>query len=163
MRKPMTVLAIFAMLSCPVARARRTCIAPDKALQHVDENVCISAHVYRLVDAADGVHFLDVCRPQTSDADCHFFILSFSRDEKSVGSLQRLVGQDIKIRGTLNTIQGRAVVVLSNKSQLHGGKEKFHPNPRLVASFSAENGGHGFSAKNGVMGQRGVHFHHRGN
>ncbi|MGC1784023.1 MAG: hypothetical protein WA708_15990 [Acidobacteriaceae bacterium] len=163
MHKPLTVLAIFVLLSSTVARAKHTCIAPDKALQHVDKNVCIAAHVYRVVDATDGVHFLDVCSPQTSDADCHFFILSFSRDEKSVGSLQKLVNQDIKIRGTVNTIQGRAVVVLSSKGQLHGGKEKFHPNPRLVQSFSAENGGQGFSARNGTMGQRGVHFHHRGN
>jgi hypothetical protein len=163
MHKPLNVLAIFVLLSSTFAVAKRTCIAPDKALQHVDKNVCIAAHVYRLVDAADGVHFLDVCSPQTSDADCHFFILSFSRDEKSVGSLRQLVNQDIKIRGTVNTIQGRAVVVFSNKGQLHGGKEKFQPNPRLVASFSAENGGQGFSDRNGTMGQRGVHFHHRGN
>lgn len=122
----------------------------------------MTAHVYRVVDAADGVHFLDVCSPQTTDADCHFFILSLSRDAKSIGNLQSETGKDIRIRGVIHTIQGRATIVLSDERQLHGEKGKFHPNPQLVRSFSAENGGQGFSARNGVMGQRGVHFHHRG-
>ena len=163
MRNPVLVAPlIFATLLPAFASQKHTCITPEDALQHVDKNVCISAHVYRVVDAADGIHFLDVCSPQTSDADCHFFILSFNRDEKSVGNIQSLVGQTIHIRGTVHTIQGRAEIVLSNKQQLHGGKEKFHPNPRLLKSFSAENGGTGFSTRNGTMGQHGVHFSHRG-
>lgn len=155
-------LATIPMLVSSVASAKRACISPDGALKHVGKNVCVSARIYRVVDDADGVHFLDVCSPETSDADCHFFILSFSRDEESVGDLQNLVNRTIQIRGTIHTIQGRAEMVLSTKDQLHGGKEKFHPNPQLVKSFSAENGGQGFSTKNGTMGQHGVHFKHRG-
>ena len=155
-------LSTIAVLMPAVAFAKHTCISPAAALQHAGKDVCVSAHIYRVVDDAAGVRFLDVCSPETSDADCHFFILSFSRDEKSVGDVDSLVNQTIQIRGTIRTIQGRAEIVLNTKDQLHGGKEKFHPNPRLVKSFSAENGGQAFSARNGTMGQRGVHFKHRG-
>lgn len=146
----------------PFAWAKRVCIEPENALKHVNKEVCVAAHVYRVVDAADGIHFLDVCSPETPDAECHFFVLSFSKDEKAVGNLQDLVDQTIHIRGTVHTIQGRAEIVLSSQKQLHGGKEKFKPNPQLVRTFSAENGGQAFSAKNGTMGQRGVHFSHSG-
>lgn len=162
MRLRLLVAFAIASLLSTIAWAKPACISPDAALDHVGKNVCVSAHVYRVVDDADGVHFLDVCSPETSDADCHFFILSFSRDEKSVGDLQGLVDQTIRIRGTIHTMQGRAEIVLSTKDQLHGGREKFQPNPKLVQSFSAENCGEGFRARNGTMGQHGVHFRHRG-
>ncbi|MHB8301207.1 MAG: hypothetical protein ACYDC6_00010 [Acidobacteriaceae bacterium] len=150
--------------AAPLAHAgKKTCIVPNEALAHVNKNVCVTARVYRVVDTADGTHFLDVCSPKTADIDCHFFIVNFSQDEKSVGDLQSLAHQTIHIRGTVHTVQGRADIVLSSKRQLHGGKEKFQPNPQLVKSFSAENGGQAFNAKNGTMGQHGVHFHHRGN
>ncbi len=163
MRLPLAfALTIFSVLPPGFASARHGCISPEDALHHVGKDVCISAHVYRVVDAANGIHFLDVCSPETSDAECHFFILSFSRDEKNVGNLNDLAGQSIQIRGAVHTIQGRAEMVLSSREQLHGGKPKFHPNPQLVKSFSAENGGQAFSAHNGSMGQHGVHFSHRG-
>lgn len=154
---------LFGLLTSVPAWAARPCISPDDALRHVNKNICVQAYVYRVVDAARGTHFLDVCSPQTSDADCHFFVVSFARDANSVGDLQNLAHQTIHIRGTVHTVQGRADIVLSSARQLHGGKEKFHPNPQLVQSFSAENGGQAFNAKNGTMGQHGVHFHHRGN
>lgn len=156
-------LPLLVLLSAAPALAAQRCIVPGEALKHVDKSVCIAAHVYRVVDAAEGTHFLDVCSPQTSDADCHFFIVSFSKDAKDVGDLQALAKQNVHIRGTVHTVQGRAEIVLRDKRQLHGGKEKFQPNPRLLQSFSAENGGRGFSTRNGVMGQHGVHFSHRGN
>jgi hypothetical protein len=157
-------LALWFALAVPLAHAgTERCLVPNEALAHIGKNVCVTAHVYRVVDAADGTHFLDVCSPRTADIDCHFFIVSFSADEKSVGDLQGLVHQTIHIRGTVHTVQGRAEIVLSRKQQLHGGKEKFHPNPQLVKSFSAENEGQAFNAKNGTMGQRGVRFRHRGN
>ena len=165
-RLPQTRLLVLLLLAfaAPLAHAgKKSCLVPNETLAHVNKNVCVTAHVYRVVDAANGTHFLDVCSPQTSDVDCHFFIVSFSQDEKSVGDLQSLLHQTIHINGTVHTIQGRAAIVLSSKQQLRGGKEKFHPNPQLVKSFSAENGGQAFKATNGTMGQHGVHFHHRGN
>ncbi len=156
-------LLMFALLPSTAAWAKRACITPDDALQHLNKDTCIVAHVYRVVDAANGVHFLDVCSPQTADADCHFFILSYRQDKRTVDYLHRLAGQTIHIRGTVQATQGRADIVLSKERQLHGGKEGFQPNPRLVKGFSAEDGGQAFKTKNGMMGQHGVHFHHRGN
>ena len=161
MRAPtlLSVPIVFLLLASS-AWAKPACIKPDQALHHVHKDVCVEAHVYRVVDGSDGIHFLDVCSPETSDADCHFFLMSSDEDKKSVGNLQSLVGKTIQIRGTIHTLQGRADMIFSNKRQLHGGKENFHPNPRLMKSFSAENGGQGFSTHNGTMGQHGVHFRH---
>ncbi|HTU52206.1 MAG TPA: hypothetical protein VMF56_16570 [Acidobacteriaceae bacterium] len=164
MRAPILLsVPIVFLLFSSAAVAKRACIAPEQALQHLHKDVCVEARVYRVVDGSDGIRFLDVCSPETSDADCHFFIISSTEDKKSVGNLDSLVGQTIQIRGKLLPIQGRADMIFSSKEQLHGGKPKFHPNPQLVKSFSAENGGEGFSTRNGVGGQHGVHFHHRGN
>ncbi|MGH9616039.1 MAG: hypothetical protein ACRD28_04790 [Acidobacteriaceae bacterium] len=163
MRAPilLTVPVAF-FLFCSTAVAKHACISPGQAMQHLHKDVCVEAHIYRIVDASDGIKFLDVCSPQTSDADCHFFIISSSEDKKSVGNLENLVGKTIQIRGRILPIQGRADMVFNRKEQLHGGKQKFRPNPQLVRSFAAENGGQGFSPRNGVGGQHGVHFHHRG-
>lgn len=151
---------IVFLLLAPIVWAKSACISPDQALQHVHTTVCVEAHVYRIVDGGYGINFLDVCSPETSDADCHFFLMSSDEDEQSVGDLQSLVGETIRIRGTIHTLQGRADMILSSKRQLHGGKEKFHPNPRLLHGFSAESGGQAFSTRNGTMGQHGVHFRH---
>ena len=164
MRTPILLsVPIAFLLFSSAALAKPACIPADQALRHLHKNVCVEAHVYRVVDGGDEIKFLDVCSPETSDADCHFFIVSSTEDKKAVGDLESLVGRTIQIRGKIRPIQGRADMVFSTKDQLHGGKPKFHPNPQLVAAFSAENGGHGFSASNGVGGQHGVHFHHRGN
>ncbi len=151
----------LAPLPCLAAKSKgKRCITPDQALQHVNKDVCVSAHVYTVVHAAQDTHFLDVCSPQTPDAACHFTIVSFQKDQKDVGNLAPLVNQNIQIRGTVRSFEGRAEIVLNRKQQLRGGKAKFHANPLLIQSFSAEHGGNAFSNKNGVSGQRGVHFHH---
>jgi hypothetical protein len=164
MRAPILLsVPIVFLLFCSAAVAKPACILPEQALQHLHKDVCVEAHVYRIVNADDGIRFLDVCSPETSDADCHFFILTSMEDQKSVGNLESLEGQSIQIRGKILPIQGRADMIFSSGEQLHGGKPKFHPNPQLMKSFSAENGGQGFSTHNGIGGQHGVHFRHRGN
>ncbi len=154
-------LAFWVPLPCLLAKSK-PCIAPDQASQHVNKDVCVTAHVYTVVSAAQDTRFLDVCSPQTSDAACHFTIVSFHQDKKDVGNLAPLVNQTIQIRGTVRTFEGRQEIVLNRRQQLHGGKAKFRANPRLIQSFSAENGGKAISDKNGIGGQRGVHFHHSG-
>lgn len=154
-------LAIFFVPGC-IAAAKRACLPPNDAQKHSGKDICVTAHIYRIVDAPHGIHFLDVCSPQTADADCHFFLLSMDRDRKEVGDLHRLIGRTLDIRGTPRMVQGRAEIVLHDRRQLHGGKEPFHPNPRLTKSFSAENSGRAFSSRNGRGGQSGVHFSHRG-
>jgi hypothetical protein len=138
------------------------CIPPDEALRYLNKDVCVTAHVYTVVHAAQDTHFLDVCSPETSDGACHFTIVSFHKDQKDVGDLSSLADKDIQVRGTVRSFEGRAEIVLNRREQLHGGREKFHANPLLLQNFSSEYGGKAFSSQNGVAGQHGVHFHHRG-
>lgn len=162
MLKPSPLVLVLLATTLPAVAANSTCVTPKDALRHIGKDVCVTAHIYRVVDAGEGAHFLDVCSPQTTDADCHFFILSFSHDETSIAYLHGLVGQEIHIRGTVHTMQNHAEITLSDPRQLHGDKGRFQPNPRLAHGFSAENKYHAFRPSNGTLGQRGVHFYHRG-
>jgi hypothetical protein len=120
--------------------ASRPCYEFLDASRHLNRDVCIRAHVYDVVELADGTRFLDVCSPETADAACHFTIVSLSQDRKDVGSLDSLRSQQIEIRGTVHSFADRAGIILSNQRQLHGGAEKFHPNPALMKGFSAADG-----------------------
>uniref|UniRef100_A0A372IVA4 Uncharacterized protein n=1 Tax=Paracidobacterium acidisoli TaxID=2303751 RepID=A0A372IVA4_9BACT len=109
---------------------------------HAGKDVCIAAHIYNVVELADGTRVLDVCSPQTSDADCPFTIVSLKADRKSVGDLKLWMGQDIHIRGVVHSAgnareQRRSEIFLSDVRQFHGGAEKFRPNPELLRGFSA--------------------------
>jgi hypothetical protein len=156
------VLTSLLLPALPGAAKSMHCIAPNETLRHLNKNVCVTAHVYTVVHAAEDTRFLDVCSPQTSDADCHFTIVSFHGDQNTVGDLSSLQNKNIEIRGTVRAFEGRAEIVLNTPKQLRGGNERFIANPQLLESFSAEHGGKAFSARNGVGGQRGVHFHHKG-
>ena len=125
-----------ASLPAPAATAR-PCFDAMQASQHLNQDVCIHAHVYDVIELADGTRFLDVCSPETADAACHFTIISLRQDRKEVGSLESLRSQEIDIRGTIHSFADRAGIVLSNQRQLHGGAEKFRPNPALMKGFSA--------------------------
>jgi hypothetical protein len=118
----------------------KPCYPMAEATQHLNQDVCLSAHVYEVIDLADGTRFLDVCSPETSDEACHFTIISLRQDRKEVGSLQDLRGEQIEIRGVVHSLSGRAGIILSAERQLHGGTEKFHPNPALMKGFSAADG-----------------------
>ena len=48
--------------------------------------------------------------------------------------------RDIELRGIVHSVNQRSVIYLSDARQLHGGAEKFRPNPALLAGFSAEQG-----------------------
>jgi hypothetical protein len=122
------------------AGASRTCFDMLQAGQHLNQDVCIHAHVFDVVELADGTRFLDVCSPETSDAACRFTIISLRQDRKEVGDLQALRGHEIDIRGTIHSLADRSGIVLSHQRQLHGGAEKFRPNPSLVKGFSAADG-----------------------
>jgi hypothetical protein len=111
-----------------------------QAGQHLNQDVCIHAHVYDVIQLADGTRFLDVCSPETTDAACHFTVVSLRQDQKEVGSLDSLRGQEINVRGTIHSFADRAGIILSHERQLHGGSEKFRPNPALMKGFSAADG-----------------------
>lgn len=117
-----------------------TCHPASDAARYTGKDVCISAHVYNIAQLRDGTRFLDTCSPDTKDEDCRFTIAALPEDTRDVGDLNPLVGKDIQLRGTVHSVDDRALVYLTRSQQLHGGSEKFHPNPSLLAGFSAEQG-----------------------
>ena len=120
------------------ARASKPCVPADQATKLLNKDVCISAHIYDVVELSDGTRFLDVCSPETPDADCRFTIVSRWEDRESVGELNKYRDQNVRVRGIVQPMHGRAGMVLSHARQFYGGPPKFKPNPLLARGFSAE-------------------------
>ena len=128
-------------LSGPALQAStRVCHPVADAARYTGKDVCISAHIYDVAQLADGTRFLDTCSPETIDADCHFTIASLPQDRRAAGDLASLRGRDIQLRGVVHSVNDRSLIYLSDGRQLHGGAEKFRPNPALLSGFAAENG-----------------------
>jgi hypothetical protein len=139
-RKFVPSLAFFLAPPIYLYPASRPCYGPLEAGRHLNQDVCIHAHVYEVIELADGTRFLDVCSPETPDEGCRFTVISLREDRKQVGNLDSLRSQEIDIRGTVHSFAERAGIILSERRQLHGGAEKFHPNPALLKGFSAADG-----------------------
>ncbi len=151
--------ALVASLVCPLSYAARTCHAAEDAARFAGKDTCIAAHIYDVAELSDGTRFLDTCSPQTSDAECRFTIASLPADKREAGELAGLLGHDVQIRGVVHSMGDRHLIYLSSARQLHGGPEKFRPNPKLLSGFNAESekppihapslsGNHHFSAFN---------------
>lgn len=128
-------LALHAMSAMP-----KPCVTADEASKLVKKDVCISAHVYDVVQLADGTRYLDVCSPQTPDDACRFTIISLWEDHDEVGELRKYRDMDVQVRGIVQPMHGRAGMVLSHARQFYGGPPRFKPNPKLVRGFSADQG-----------------------
>ena len=135
----MRLVLLFLLLAIQVSFASRPCFSPDEALAHPEKDVCISAHVYDVVESSDGTRYLDVCKPEVSDGGCHFTVVSLAADRREVGDLASYKEQDIHLRGVIHVMHDESIIVLSHARQFKDGGEKFRPNPSLVAGFSAEN------------------------
>ncbi len=120
------------------ASSSKACVTADQASTMLNKNICVSAHVYDVVELYDGTRFLDVCPPQTSDDKCRFTIVSFSDDRNEVGELKKYRDADVQIRGLVQPMHGRAGMVLSHSRQFYGGPPKFRPNPLLARGFNGE-------------------------
>jgi hypothetical protein len=133
-------LALLAAIAPPgvLAARARTCVAAEDAAQMVNRDICVSAHVYDVVELSDGTRFLDVCSPQTSDEACRFTIVSLREDRDEVGELTRYRDLDVQVRGIVRPMHGRAGLVLSHARQFYGGPPKFRPNPKLARGFSGD-------------------------
>lgn len=118
--------------------AQKSCMNADQALQMLNKNICVTAHIYDVVELSDGTRFLDVCSPQTSDDKCHFTVVSFAEDRNEVGELKQYRDADVQIRGLVQPMHGRAGMVLSHIRQFYGGPPKFRPNPLLASGFGAD-------------------------
>jgi hypothetical protein len=134
-----SALLIAAALSQPLAFAGtpKPCLSADEASRSLNKDVCISAHVYDVVRLPDGTRYLDVCPPETPDDACRFTVISFRDDSDTVGELDRYRGMDVKIRGIVRPMHGRAGMVLSHARQFSGGPPRFRPNPALARGFNA--------------------------
>ena len=142
MRFRFAVFVVGCALLMPLAAYAgkpKTCVSPDEAMQSVNKDVCVAAHVYDVVELPNGTRFLDVCTPDTPDARCRFTVISLREDRDTVGDLERLKDANVEIRGVVESMRdGRAGVILSHVRQFYGGPPKFRPNPRLARGFTGD-------------------------
>ncbi len=131
-------LAILLVPAVSSAAKSRPCFNADQAAQMLNKDICVSAHIYDVVELQDGTRFLDVCSPETPDDKCRFTVISLREDRDDVGELGKFRKQDVQIRGTVQPMRGRAGMVLSRVRQFYGGPPKFRPNPLLARGFSAD-------------------------
>jgi hypothetical protein len=113
-------------------------VTADEASKLTNKDVCVTAHVYNVVELTNGTRFLDVCTPETPDAECRFTIVSLPDDRNEVGELRKYRNMDVQIRGIVRPMHGRSGMVLSHARQFRGGPPKFKPNPLLVRGFNGE-------------------------
>ncbi len=134
------LISIFLLAAPAFAFAAKPalCVPADQAAQMVNKDVCVSAHVYDVVELPDGTRFLDVCSPDTPDEKCRFTVVSLWDDREYVGELRKYRDMDVQIRGIVRPIHGRAEMVLNHARQFNGGPPKFKPNPMLARGFNAE-------------------------
>ena len=132
------IAVALALASClPASSAPKPCVPVEQASSAVNKDVCISAHIYDVVELPDGTRFLDVCPPKTSDEECRFMIVSLREDRQEVGELRKYRDMDVQVRGIVRPMHGRAGMLLSHSRQFSGGPPKFRPNPQLVRGFDA--------------------------
>jgi hypothetical protein len=132
---------VLLVLAAPLptqASANKPCVPAEQASKMLKKDVCVSAHVYDVVQLPDGTRFLDVCTPQTPDDACRFTIVSLWEDHADVGELRKYRDMNVEVRGIVEPMHGRTGMVLSHARQFYGGPPKFKPNPRLAHGFSAD-------------------------
>jgi len=132
------VLFLLLASTSAIAARQAPCFSADQASALVDKDICLSAHVYDVVELPDGTRFLDVCSPGTPDEKCRFTIVSLWEDREEVGELKKYRDMDVHVRGIVRSMHGRAGMVLSHARQFNGGPPKFRPNPRLQRGFAGE-------------------------
>ena len=133
-------LMLLAALTPELAFAGKpkTCVTADEATMLIDKDVCVTAHIYDVVELPDGTRFLDVCAPETPDEKCRFTLVSLWEDRDTVGELNKYRDMNVQVRGIVRPMHGRAGIVVSHARQFYGGPPKFKPNPLLARGFTAE-------------------------
>jgi len=133
-------VVLLAVISPGLALASKPkpCVTADEATRLVNKDVCVTAHIYDVVELPDGTRFLDVCSPETPDEKCRFALVSLWEDREDVGELRKYRDSDVQVRGLVRPMHGRAGMVVRHARQFYGGPPKFKPNPRLARGFNAE-------------------------
>ena len=116
----------------------KKCVTAEEAVKTPNKDVCVTAHIYEVIELANGTRFLDVCAPGMPDESCHFTIVSLREDRNDVGELLRYRNTDLRLRGVVQSMHGRYGMQLSHARQFYGGPPKFKPNPKLLRGFDAE-------------------------
>jgi len=124
--------------SLAFAGKAKPCVSADEATALIDKEVCVSAHIYDVVELPDGTRYLDVCSPQTPDEQCRFTFVSLWEDREDVGELSKYRDMDVQVRGIVRPMHGRAGILVSHVRQFYGGPPKFKANPLLARGFNAE-------------------------
>jgi len=137
-RRVCIVLFYMCLAARALAGTSKACVTAEQAAQMLNKDICVSAHVYDVVELEDGTRFLDVCSPVTPDDKCRFTVVSLAEDREDVGELKKFRDMDVQIRGVVQPMHGRAGMVLSHARQFYGGPPKFKPNPLLARGFDAE-------------------------
>jgi hypothetical protein len=130
--------ALLVLSELSFAAHAKPCLSTDEAAKMLNQDICISAHIYDVVQLSDGTRFLDVCTPETPDANCRFTIVSPWEDHEEVGELSKFHDMDVQVRGIVRPMHGRAGLLLSHARQFTGGPPRFKPNPKLIHGFSGE-------------------------
>src|SRR5437868_5488612 len=123
---------LLTVAALPCAARPKSCVSAEEASRMLNKDVCITAHVYEVVELSDGTRFLDICTPETPDERCRFTIVSFADDRSTVGELRKYRDMNVRVRGIVRPMHGRAGMVVSHVRQFYGGPPKFKPNPRLA-------------------------------
>ena len=122
----------------PAKHGASSCLPVSEAINAPNKDVCVQAHVYNVVELADGTRFLDVCPPDIPDDQCRFTLVSLRADRDDVGDLRKYRDQEVQLRGIVRATHGRMGIVISHVRQFNGGPEKFRPNPRLLRDFNGQ-------------------------
>ncbi len=122
----------------PPKHSGPACVSAEDAGKTPNKDVCVSAHVFEVVELADGTRFLDICPADVADDACRFTLLSLPGDREDVGDLRRYRDQNVTVRGIVRATHGRMGIVISHVRQFNGGPEKFRPNPRLLKDFNGQ-------------------------
>jgi len=109
------------------AGTQKPCVTADEASKLINKDVCVSAHVYDVVELPDGTRFLDICTPETPDEKCEFTIVSLSKDRDTVGELHKYRDMDVHVRGIVRPMHGRAGMVLSMRGSSMAGRRSSDP------------------------------------
>ncbi len=131
-------LTLAGLVASAHAAGPKSCVTAEEASKMLNKDVCISAHVYEVVELADGTRFLDICTPDTPDERCRFTLVSFFEDRDEVGELRNYRDLDVHVRGIVRSMHGRAGMVVSHARQFYGGPPRFKANPRLARGFTGQ-------------------------
>jgi hypothetical protein len=137
---PLRLFTACLLLAAPLSAfaADKPCVTADEASKHLNNDVCVTAHVYDVIELPNGTRFLDVCSPETTDDLCRFTLVSYWEDRDEVGELRKYTNMDVHVRGIVRSMHGRSGMVVSHMRQFYGGPPKFKPNPMLARGFNAE-------------------------